>query len=163
MSKIQHIVGIDEVGMGSWAGPLVIGAVRAPIDWSMEGLKDSKKLSKNERERLSSEILRLANNGVIQVVLEIANNDEIDKLGLGVCHKKSYARAIKKLYNPGDEVILDGNLKPELFIKHGLDIDLKNVRSEIKADDKFQVVSAASVVTLGIKMLDISLPIIVRL
>ena len=143
---MKYIIGSDEVGYGSWAGPLVIGAVRASDNWSMEGLRDSKELSPEEREELSSKLLTLAKEGVISFALEFANNDEIDERGLGVCHKRCYARAIKKLYRDGDQVIIDGSLKPDLFVRHGLDIDLKNVKSEIKADDKFQAVSAAAVI-----------------
>lgn len=143
---MKYIIGSDEVGYGSWAGPLVIGAVRAPENWGLEGLTDSKKLTKAEREPLSKALLALAKEGTISFALEFANNDEIDAFGLGVCHKRCYAKAIKKLYKDGDQVVIDGNLKPNLFVRHGLDIDLTNVRSEIEADNKFQCVSAASVI-----------------
>ena len=49
------IVGVDEVGRGCWAGPLVAGAV--VLDHHIEGLKDSKKLSKHNRDELSAALI----------------------------------------------------------------------------------------------------------
>ena len=54
------ILGIDEVGRGPWAGPLLVGAVVWPDDVSLDGLTDSKKLSAKKREQLSVEILEKA-------------------------------------------------------------------------------------------------------
>jgi ribonuclease HII len=144
---MNYIIGLDEVGYGAWAGPLVVGAVRAPTDWVMEGLKDSKKLSKDERTQLWWQLLDGAiKTETISFSLEYHNNDKIDSLGLATCHKQCYVGALKQVYKEGDEVIFDGNLNPKLFIKHGLDIDLSRVKSVIKADDKFPTVMAASVI-----------------
>ena len=53
------ILGIDEVGRGPWAGPLVVGAVVLG-DAQIEGLTDSKKLSKKRRDTLNEEIIEKA-------------------------------------------------------------------------------------------------------
>ena len=43
----DHVIGIDEVGMGCWAGPMVVAAAVVPVAWSHPAVKDSKKLLKN--------------------------------------------------------------------------------------------------------------------
>ena len=73
---VMVTLGIDEVGRGCWAGPLVVGAV--VLAQPIEGLKDSKKLSKKRREELSVIVLdRAAATGLGWVTAE-----EIDSLGL---------------------------------------------------------------------------------
>lgn len=145
MKDNMYIIGADEVGTGSWAGPIIIGAIRAPTTWRIPGLKDSKKLTATQRSDLTQQLLALANQGVIQCRLEISNNDEIDKFGLGACHKQCYAKAINYLYQESDKVIIDGNLNPSHFVRHGLQIDTQHVRSVIKADNTYPTVMAASI------------------
>lgn len=142
---MNHIIGLDEVGYGSWAGPIAIGAVRAPADWTMPGLNDSKKLDRELRAKLSQELLELERAGTIQTLVVLASNEQIDKLGLGVCHKTCFVEAINKLYTGDEEIILDGNLNPKHFVKYGIE-ESRNMRSEIEADGKFPTVMAASII-----------------
>lgn len=145
---MTHIIGLDEVGYGSWAGPVVVGAVRAPANWTMPGLKDSKKLSRDQREVLSGRLKQLAELSIIDYTIESESNINIDELGLAACHKMCYSKAMNTLYKPLDNIIIDGNLNPKLFVNHGLDIDLINInsiKSVIKADDQFPTVMAASI------------------
>lgn len=144
--KEKYIIGVDEVGYGGCAGPIVVGAVRATNDWCLPKLKDSKKLSKKQREAISANIYELLKQNQIEIILESASNIEIDKFGLAVCHKQCIVRAINKLYQPNDQVIIDGNLNPNLFIKHGLITDISCVKTIIKADNTIPVVSAASII-----------------
>jgi ribonuclease HII len=126
------IVGIDEVGRGCWAGPLVAGAVllRQPID----GLRDSKKLSKRQRERLTAAIYASG----AAVGLGWVAPAEIDSVGLTQAVRLAMERALEQLAAPYDEVIIDGNLN---FLAH-----LPRTRALIKADDSVPAVSAASIV-----------------
>lgn len=125
------IVGIDEVGRGCWAGPLVAGAVilTEPIN----GLKDSKKLSKKQREMLAIEIeLQASARGLGWV-----QANEIDTIGLTEAVRLAMQRAIDAIPITYTEIIIDGNI-------NYLDHDLRS-RALVKADDIVPAVSAASI------------------
>ena len=84
------ILGIDEVGRGAWAGPLVVGACvlnGAKID----GLTDSKALSKKCREELAAEIL--ASEAIVG--LGWVSNSELDEIGLGEALRLATRRAVE--------------------------------------------------------------------
>jgi len=99
------ILGIDEVGRGPWAGPLVIGAVvlgGATID----GLTDSKKLSKKRREELD-ELIRAQATGY---GLGWVHADEIDEVGLSEALRRATIRAVEQVSAPYHEIIIDGTI-----------------------------------------------------
>jgi ribonuclease HII len=126
------IVGIDEVGRGCWAGPLVAGAVilKEPI----EGLKDSKKLSKKRREILAEIIKEQA----LAVGLGWVWPVSIDRYGISISVKNAMALALHAIEIPYDEVIIDGNIN---YLP-----DVPQARALIKADDLVPAASAASIV-----------------
>ena len=123
-------VGIDEVGRGCWAGPLVAGAVilRAEVP----GLDDSKKLSKKRRQDLSVLIYENADVGLGWVT-----PGEIDSLGLTEAVRTAMQRAVDALPTEYDEMIIDGNYN---YLPH------LNSRAIVKADGTIPAVSAASIV-----------------
>ena len=125
-------VGIDEVGRGCWAGPLVAGAVALakPID----GLKDSKKLSKTQREKLAIIIEEEA----LAFGLGWVDAATIDEVGLTEAHRLAMADALGQIIIDYDEVIIDGHLN---YLA-----DLPKTSSLIKADDSVPAVSAASII-----------------
>lgn len=125
-------VGVDEVGRGSWAGPLVAGAVI--LEKPIEGLNDSKLLSKNKRESLVSVI----QNRALAYGLGWVTPAEIDRLGLTNSVGLAMARALGLIHVSFDEIIIDGNFN---FLA-------KDPRSRtlIKADQLVAAVSAASVI-----------------
>lgn len=101
------VVGIDEVGRGCWAGPLVAAAVllNEPID----GLGDSKKISKKRREILA-EIIK---NEAKAYGVGWVSADEIDRIGLSKAVQLAMLRAIKCLHESGvsyKTIIIDGNI-----------------------------------------------------
>lgn len=124
-------VGIDEVGRGCWAGPLVAGAaiLRRPI----EGLNDSKVLSKKRRNELAVIIQENADVGLGWVTAS-----EVDELGLTEAVRLAMQRAIDQLTTPYDEVIIDGNYN---YLPH-----ISGTQAIIKADGSVPAVSAASIV-----------------
>ena len=66
--KYNNIAGLDECGRGPLAGPVVVACVLLPENHGISGIKDSKKLSKKNRERLASEIVEKAlmqSNGIL--------------------------------------------------------------------------------------------------
>jgi ribonuclease HII len=124
-------VGIDEVGRGCWAGPLLAGAVILPHP--IEGLRDSKKLSKKQRERLAAQVHAEAVVGLGWVW-----PDEIDSVGLTESVRLAMERALAGITSHYDEILVDGNIN--YFPSDS------RARAVIKADDIFPVVSAASIV-----------------
>jgi len=131
-------VGIDEVGRGCWAGPLVAGAVilREPI----EGLRDSKKLSKKRREALAVDIYEKAYVGLGWV-----HPDEVDGIGLTKAVQLAMLRAMKQLHEQVatyDEIIIDGNHN---FFANVQGFKTDNIITLIRADDLVPAVSAASI------------------
>jgi ribonuclease HII len=140
MSDKPFVIGCDECGTGSWAGPLVVVAVRAPKDWTLEGLNDSKKLSPAQREAMANKLNDLIVNGSITWALAERSNVKIDKMGLGVALKDAYVECFHQLYQPDSLIIIDGTLKFD-----GLGVDGYAMQSLIKADTKIPQVMAASI------------------
>lgn len=126
------IVGIDEVGRGCWAGPLVAGAVA--LTTPIPGLKDSKKLSAKKRESLSKLIYSHASATGLGWVEPL----EIDKLGLTASVRLAMQRAMSDITILCDQIIIDGN--------YNYLADLPNTEAIIKADDTVPAVSAASII-----------------
>lgn len=135
------ILGIDEVGRGPLAGPLVVGAVILPEEereW-YEELKDSKKLSAKKREKLNDVIMAEAAVGLGWVT-----NVELDEMGISEALKLATRRAVKavqKFRAPFSQIVIDGKVN---FLK-GTPLE-GYVSVMIKADDLIREVSAASIV-----------------
>ena len=132
------LVGIDEVGRGCWAGPLVAGAVILPPDFSPSDkavhLRDSKKLSKKQRELAALWIREHA----VAVGLGWVEPAEIDRLGLTESVRLAMERAVAEIRVSYDEIIIDGNIN---YFP-----DNPKALAIIKADDSVPSVSAASIV-----------------
>lgn len=130
------ILGIDEVGRGPWAGPLVVGAVVLG-DTPIEGLTDSKKLSAKRREKLNVLILEQAAGcglGWVQA-------DELDALGLAESLRVATIRAVEAVHASYTEIIIDGTIN---FLKETS--KGKYVTTLAKADLLIPSVSAASII-----------------
>jgi ribonuclease HII len=125
------IVGVDEVGRGCLAGPLVAGAVL--LDKPIRGLRDSKKLTKLQRQRLDVLIREKA----IAFGLGWVSAEELDTLGLTEAVRTAMRRAVAAITVPYDKIIIDGNYN---FL-----VDLPLSECLIKADDLVPAVSAASI------------------
>jgi ribonuclease HII len=130
------ILGIDEVGRGPWAGPLVVGAVVLG-GAHIEGLTDSKKLTKKRREILYDEIQEKASG----IGLGWVTAKEIDEIGLSAALKLATKRAVQEVKAPFHEVIIDGTIN---FLA-GTPLE-RYVKTMPKADLLVPSVSAASIV-----------------
>ena len=124
------IAGVDEVGRGCLAGPVVAAAVI--LNDSINSLNDSKKLSKKKREVLYSEILENATS----VAVGVKWNDYIDKHNIKVASEHAMIDAINLLNVKPNKVLIDG---------FSLDIDIEN-EGIIKGDQKFEQIMAASII-----------------
>lgn len=129
---VMVIVGVDEVGRGCWAGPLVVGAVI--LDSPIKGLQDSKKLSPIRRRQLSRDIEAQA----LAVGLGWVDAAEIDLLGLTQSTRLAILRALKQIKLNFGQIIIDGNFN---YLSED-----PRARAVIKADDTISAVSAASIV-----------------
>lgn len=125
-------VGIDEVGRGSWAGPLVVGAVA--LAYPIVGLKDSKKLSKLQRTKLAKAI----HESAMACSLGWVTSREVDNLGLTKAMGLAIRRAMKLINIDYTEIIIDGNYN---YIPENL-----KARFLIAADSIEPSVSAASII-----------------
>ena len=101
----QVVAGIDEVGRGSWAGPLTLAAVVVPQGRRLYKVRDSKMLTEPEREVMHDRILDWAS----RVSVAHASQQECDELGMSAAQKLAAQRAIDGLGEPVDHVLVDGN------------------------------------------------------
>lgn len=100
----RHIAGIDEVGRGAFAGPVVAAAVILPPDFKFTSeLHDSKLLSRKKREQLAAIIKLYAVSYAIAEVSLI----EINRYGIGIAAKKAFSQAIGKLAYLPDYLLID--------------------------------------------------------
>ena len=131
------VAGVDEVGRGPLAGPIVSCAVILDLDVLDEELllwiNDSKKLSEKKREELADIIKEKA----VAYHIAMCDSEEIDKRGIGVCNNEVFLDAVNLL-----------KIKPELVLSDGYTIkgiDIPN-KSVIKGDTKSATIAAASIV-----------------
>jgi ribonuclease HII len=99
----QVVAGVDEVGMGPLAGPVVGGAVVLPIGVRIPGLDDSKLLSADQRERLDRSIRRRA----IAVSVCAVDHAQVDSLGLLRARHLATAGAVAGLGIPAEYLLVD--------------------------------------------------------
>ena len=130
------ILGIDEVGRGPWAGPLVVGAVVLG-GANIEGLADSKQLTKKRRELLAHQIQEQAS----AVALGWVSAAEIDEMGLSQALRLATRRAVEQIHAPYHEIIIDGTINFLSETTKG-----PYVTTLAKADALVPSVSAASIV-----------------
>ncbi len=117
-----YIAGVDEVGRGPLAGPVVCAAVIMPLNDEdiIVGVDDSKKLSAKKREQLAEEIKRKA---IAYTMVEVSEK-EIDKINILEATKLGMKRAIETLAVSPDRVLTDGNMTlnitfPQRSVIHG--------------------------------------------
>lgn len=130
---LRRIAGVDEVGRGPLAGPVVAAAVILPEGFDATGITDSKKLSAGRREALAARLLREA-----QVGLAYVPAPEIDRLNIHGATLLAMTRAIAALPMPPDAVLVDGKFVPDSLDCPGLAV--------IGGDARVAAIGAASIV-----------------
>jgi ribonuclease HII len=101
---VKVIVGMDEVGRGSWAGPLTVGAAVVPLDRRVYKIRDSKLLTEQEREALFDRIADWCQAWSVGH----ASPEECDELGMSDAQRLAARRAIERLDLEPDHVLVDG-------------------------------------------------------
>ncbi|HEX2420025.1 MAG TPA: ribonuclease HII [Acidimicrobiia bacterium] len=101
----ETILGVDEVGRGSWAGPLTVGVAVVPRERRVYKIRDSKLLTEGERELLFSRVA----DWCVDWAVGHATPAECDELGMSEAQRLAARRAIEQLRRPPDRVVVDGN------------------------------------------------------
>ena len=127
----RYIAGVDEVGRGPLAGPVVCASVIMPLDDIIEGIDDSKKLSEKKREKLFEIIKEKA---IAYSIREISEK-EIDEINILNAVKKCMTDAVKTLSVKPDITLVDG-------VDTGLDIEAEYL---VKGDSKSYTIGCASI------------------
>jgi ribonuclease HII len=135
----QVVVGVDEVGRGSWAGPLTVGAAVLPQDRRVYRVRDSKMLTEGERERLFPRLTAWCAAWSVGH----ASQQECDDLGMSAAQRLAASRAIEGLglAGPPDAVLVDGRWD---FISGSL-VDRGNVTRIVKGDASCLSIATASI------------------
>ena len=131
----KYIAGVDEVGRGPLAGPVVCAAVIMPLDEQsiIEGIDDSKKLSEKKREELYDIIMEKA----VATGIGYASVDRIDEINILQATYEAMRQAISKLDPKPDLLLNDAVTIPK--------VDIKQVPI-IKGDAKSKSIAAASII-----------------
>lgn len=109
---VRYIAGVDEVGRGPLAGPVVAAAVILPEDFSVLGVNDSKKLSEKRREELYEMILREA----VAWSIGMRDNEVIDRINILEATKEAMTEAVQNLAIAPDHILIDALTLPEIDI-----------------------------------------------
>lgn len=128
-----YIAGIDEVGRGPLAGPVVASAVILPKDIMVEGINDSKKLTQSKREELFDIITEKA----LSIGIGIVDNHSIDDINILNATKAAMKKAIANL-----------NTSPEYLLIDAVNLENIDIKQSpiIKGDQKSISIAAASII-----------------
>ena len=129
--KNKITAGVDEVGRGCLAGPVISAAVILKESIKLKNIKDSKKLSFIQRLEISKDIKK---NSIFSI--GIASVNEIEKLNILNASLLSMKRAILNLPKKPDLVLVDGIFAPEISL------DCKTI---VRGDEKIKCIAAASI------------------
>jgi len=129
---LHYIAGVDEVGRGPLAGPVVASAVILPKDCMILGLNDSKAMSKEKRERLYTEIMEQA----VAIGMGVVSPAEIDELNIYQATKKAMTLALFDLQTKPEYVFIDA-------MELAIPIPQQSI---IKGDAKSVSIAAASII-----------------
>ena len=130
--NVKYIAGIDEVGRGPLAGPVVTACVIMPSDNMLQGVFDSKKVTKKNRERLYDEII----NTAYSVSISVRSQDVIDKINILNATKE----CMKECFN-------NAKVKPDLLLVDAVKLNLcENEKPIIKGDETSYAIACASII-----------------
>lgn len=141
--SVDDSVGIDEVGRGPLAGPVVSAAVWISFDcckrMQTDGLivRDSKKMTQKQRQKVVDWISQ-EDNRSIKWSIASASVEEIDEINILNAALLSMKRAYEELNLNKSTILVDGNTKP--------DINSSNIRAIIDGDEKVFAISVASII-----------------
>ena len=133
-NNINFIAGVDEVGRGPLVGPVVASCVVLPVGYTLDGLTDSKKLTKKQREKF----YKIIEDDALGIGVGVVSEKVIDKINIYEATKIAMKEAI-------NNCMKKCNIEHVLIDAMKLDIDIPTT-SIIKGDLKSITISAASVI-----------------
>lgn len=131
--SIRYVAGVDEVGIGPLAGPVLACAVILDPAQPIQGLADSKSISEKRRQALAEEIQQRA----LSVSIGRASVEEVDELNVLKASHLAMRRALAGLSLEPDHVLVDGNKLPEMDY---------SAEAIVQGDKTVDSISAASIV-----------------
>jgi len=150
------ILGIDEAGRGPVIGPMVIAGICINEEKEKElmkiGVKDSKELTKEERERLFNEILKIVDKYKIEIIPPSKIDEYVYKRKLNLLEIKTMIKIIEDL--KADKIIIDSPMRNAEKVSTHIKSKISHpseIIVEIKADKKYPIVSAASILAKVIR------------
>ena len=126
------VIGVDEVGRGSLAGPVVAAAVILNPNISLKGINDSKKISLKKREEFFLKIIPFS-----KFAVGFASVEEIEKYNILQASLMAMKRAVVSLSKPKTIILVDGI--------HSFDPTNKKIKTIVKGDEKYPSIAAASI------------------
>lgn len=131
-SNLDYICGVDEVGRGPLVGPVVASAVILPKNYYIEGLTDSKKLSKKKRESF----FEIINKDALAIGIGVVDNKKIDEINILEASRLAMKIAVNNL-----------KIKPDVILTDAMKLDIGIPEEDIiKGDLKSITISSASVI-----------------
>jgi len=127
----MYTVGIDEAGRGAWAGPLAAAAVLVDDSCRLDGVTDSKKLTKAKREQL----FQVIQQNALQIGVGFVSAYQIDTIGLQEANRLAMERALAQISGSYDKLVIDGHI-----------VYLPGAQAIIGGDGKDIAIGAASIV-----------------
>ena len=130
--NVKYIAGIDEVGRGPLAGPVVTACVIMPYDEMLKGVFDSKKVTQKNRNRLYDEIMQKA----LSVSISVADQDIIDGINILNATKKCMV-----------ECFTNSKVKPDILLVDAVKLNIcENELPIIKGDATSYAIACASII-----------------
>ena len=143
------IIGVDEAGKGPVLGSMFVAAVRVSSENMVpDSVADSKKLTKKQREKIANIIIKIENCSMGIEEIKVEEIDTVDS-NMNNLTAMGHAKAISQIVREGDKIYLDAaDVNAQRFgekIRRELDVKVQ-IFSEHKADEKYPIVSAASII-----------------
>lgn len=132
-SGVECVAGIDEVGIGPLAGPVVAAAVVFAPDQSVEGVRDSKLLTKKQRARLDEEIRAKA----VGIGVGVVSPKEVDALNPYQAGIRAMQLAVRSLPTPPGHLLIDARKLPDVETPQ---------TSIVRGDRSVHAIAAASII-----------------
>ncbi len=135
---VTRVAGVDEAGRGPWAGPVIAAAVVVtPESACLEGVNDSKQLTRRRREQLAAAIV-----SSLPYALGAASVREVDRLNIRRATALAMHRALARLRTAAEVIVVDGLAVPELGYAHEAMVD---------GDAKCYAVACASILAKTVR------------
>ena len=137
----EFILGVDEVGRGPLAGSVAVGIVAVPVGFDVlrefPGVKDSKLLSGQKREKIFEEVQKRVKRGDLRMCVRLSSQSYIDRFGITRAVRKAVWSCVRALSGPEHSVVLlDGLLRaPKEYTQ----------RTITKGDFRVPVIALASI------------------